>query len=439
MSIAFGLLRSVVEDEISFSRLSEEGITSEHFLPGDEIIAYEFMQQYARDIGGTPTLQTIALQINNRSSLENMVIEPFDFWVPRLKTRLRTAIMLRGLTEAQTQIDSGRVDEAISGLGDLYLNLRESLGSGVVGIVPLMRQALEHHNQIQRHEISLGISYGFPYLDDVSGGMGNGDLIVIVGETGVGKTALSLAFGRSAYLNEKSVLYLSTEVGLLSLGKRILALNYQQNSSNLRLGRLSVFTSTYLDNLLRAEESQERPNFFEFMPGGIYASIGDIMLVAKEKSPDLLIIDGAYLLRLSSSKWKITARWDALTNIIHELKNFALLEDIPIVVTFQFNKKDSGSLEGIAGTAEVRRAASIVLSLEFERQEDALAPAEARYRVLKFLKGREGEGGSVRLLFDFIETAILQDRVLSGGVLQQILGTESQIPEDPDDELFTEI
>jgi len=438
MSCGYGLLRSIVDNNIPFSVLAEHGITADFFKPGDETAAYQFMSEYAQNVGGTPTFSTVTRYLRNPSCL-NMEQEPVDFWIPQIVDRYRSDLMEKELPAIKLKLDTDQLDAAVSGLGDLYLGLRELSGSSIMDCITLMQKALEHHNKIQKHEISPGIPYGVPYLDEVSGGMAGGDLIVIVGETGVGKTELSLFFARNAYLQQNSVLFLSTEVGLLSLGRRLLALDFKENSNDLRLGRLSSFRSAYLASILEAKANNESDNFFDFVPGGVYASIGDIMMVAKEKRPDLLVIDGAYLLRLSTSKWKITARWDALTNIIHELKNFSLLENIPVLTTFQFNKKDSGSLEGIGGTAEIRRTASVVLSLEFERKEDALTPTEARYRILKFLKGREGEGGSIRLLLDFIETEILQDRVVSGGVLQQILGNERDIPEDVDDELITEI
>lgn len=438
MSCGYGILRSMVDNSVSFSVLAEHGITAEFFKPGDETTAYQFMSQYAQDIGGVPTLSTVTRHLRNSSCLD-MESEPVDFWIPRVVDRFRSDLMEKEIAEIKLKLDTNRLDEAVSGLGALYLGLRELTGSSVMDCITLMQKALEHHNKIQRHEISPGIPYGIPYIDEVSGGMAGGDLIVIVGETGVGKTALSLCFARNAYAQQNSVLFLSTEVGLLSLGRRLLALDFKENSNDLRLGRLSSFKSAYLASILEMKATSSPENFFDFVPGGVYASIGDIMMLAKEKRPGLLVIDGAYLLRLSTSKWKITARWDALTNIIHELKNFSLLENIPVLTTFQFNKKDSGSLEGISGTAEIRRTASVVLSLEFERKEDALIPTEARYRILKFLKGREGEGGSVRLLLDFIETEILQDRVISGGVLRQILGDERDIPEDIDDELIVTI
>jgi len=96
------------------------------------------------------------------------------------------------------------------------------------------------------------------------------------------------------------------------------------------------------------------------------------------------------------------------------LKNLALNENIPVIGTYQFGKKESGKLEGVGGGFAIPQIASMVLSFEYERKEDIGSQNEVQYRVLKLIKGRDGESGSIRVEYNMRRTTLHQARVISG-------------------------
>ena len=85
--------------------------------------------------------------------------------------------------------------------------------SRVIDIRAAQSQVIEKHNAIQSCSERLpGVTFGFPYIDEVSGGAQPGDAITIVGQTSVGKTFLALKVALSAYYSGKDVLIVSTEM-----------------------------------------------------------------------------------------------------------------------------------------------------------------------------------------------------------------------------------
>ena len=291
----------------------------------------------------------------------------------------------------------------------------------------MKRDAIDLHNQAQQSTSILGITFGFPFFDQISGGMQGGDLISIAGETGVGKTTVALHIARRAYLSGNSVLGLSTEMRLSQIGRKLLALDTRQSLQDLKMGDISCFGIDYALEMLDQEQARNRDNFFRFLPGGIYSSVSDVILVAKEQNPDLLVLDGAYLLR--SDRKGYSPRWENVMEVVETLKNFSLTEDMPILLIFQFNKQDPGTLGGIAGTIAISQLSSVAFSIEFEQRADAENPSQARYRVIKIMKGRDGESGSIRINFNFDRSEVSQDRILTGRILDQ--SVEDSLSEDP--------
>ena len=83
--------------------------------------------------------------------------------------------------------------------------------------------------------------------------------------------------------------------------------------------------------------------------------------------------------------------------VVDGLKSAALRKNVPIIGTTQFNRQAgsngrAGSLENLGYTDTLATHASIIISVKNPPGDDSQHP---KTRVLDFLKGREGEQGSV--------------------------------------------
>jgi len=410
-SIGFGLFKSLVENEVSFSTLNDYQVNENHFRD-KEVEAYHFVKEFILDYGTYPRLETIARQIGAVEAFNNLPSEPVEYWLKEVQERKRYADVRECMIDMRGCLENQELTEALDIMGTRYLALRESYSSRrLASLRDVQREVLLKHDEYQNNPDIPGLSFGFPFLDTVSGGAQNGDFIVIVGQTGVGKTYLALKIGYSSYLTGKNVVVLSTEMPNLQAARRVLAMEGRFSTTDLKLGRLSYFGRERADQIIDrgAAIQNEVGNFFYLLPGGMFPKVEDFAIVVKELKPDFAIVDGAYLLQGTARQW-----WEKNMEVAQVLKNLALNNDIPILATYQYGKKDTGKLEGVGGGFAIPQIASMVLSFEFERKEDIGSLQEVQHRVLRLTKGRDGESGSMQIEYNMKATRLVQKKVLSG-------------------------
>lgn len=411
-SVGFGLLRSLITSEVNFSTLADEGISTEHFVE-KEVDAYSFIKEFILDYGTYPRVETVARHIDDQLTFDGLTDEPVAYWVEEVKERKRYKDIRESMLQVRECLESGKVEGAIDVIGSSYLSLRESYSTKrMVELREVQREVIEKHDLIQRTPDIPGIPFGFPFIDTVSGGAQSGDYVVVVGQTGVGKTYLALRIGLAAHADNKNVLVLSTEMPNLQAARRALAMEGKFSTTDMKMGRMSPWARDRALQLIEngATFRESSGKYFYLLPGGMFPKVEDVVIVAKEMNPDLLIVDGAYLLQTSGrASW-----WERNMEVASMLKNLALNENFPIIATYQYNKKETGKLEGVGGGFAIPQIASVVFSFEYERKEDIGSQNEVQYRILRLTKGRDGESGSIKVEYNMKRTTIEQIRVLSG-------------------------
>jgi len=432
-SIGFGLFKSLIDTETPFSTLIDNLISEEHFKD-DEVGAYRFIREFVGDYGRYPRLETLSRTIGQSPAIfDELPDEYLDYWLDEVKQRKRYDDLRGCLLDMRTHLENQEIEEALNKMGAKYLEIRESYSTKrTVKLRDVQQEVLQRHDYVQQKPGIPGVSFGFPYLDRVSGGAQDGDFIIIVGQTGVGKTYLAFKIGYSSFQTGKKILVLSTEMPNLQSARRVLAMEGHFSTDDLKKGRLSYFARK------RAEEiiangiiiEDEQGNYFNMLPGGMFPNVDDFIILVKELKPDMAIVDGAYLLKATAKSW-----WERNMDVATSLKNLALTEGIPVLATYQYLKKDAGKLEGVGGGFAIPQIASMVISFEFERKEDMNSSNPVQTRILRLTKGRDGEFCSMRIEFNMKTTQIHQKSIIVGRVEEEEL-LEQNIDSDMDSEDF---
>ena len=109
--------------------------------------------------------------------------------------------------------DSQDVDQILDSAESAIFNISEKrLRGGFKHIDPILHHAFEELDKIASKPGSVtGVPSGLMDLDDMTSGFHPGELIIVAGRPGMGKTALALTMGRNAAILEK------TGVGMFSL------------------------------------------------------------------------------------------------------------------------------------------------------------------------------------------------------------------------------
>lgn len=297
---------------------------------------------------------------------------------------------LRGaLEEAVDQLESGKYEQIIE-----TIKLAVSVGTVSALGHDFFEDVDARFTKFQREAIPTGLDE-IDAKEILQGGLGKGELGIVVAATGVGKSHMLTMFGAHAMKMGKNVLHYTLELSETQVGIRYDSYLCDVDSNEvidkkveileaykgMKLGRLIIKeypTNTATIQTLRAHIER---------------------LALKGFIPDMLIIDYGDILR--SSKQYDSLRHE-LKLVYEELRGFASEKKIPIWTASQSNKEGSNNevvdLDNMSEAYGKAMVADVVLTIS--RRAHEKANGLGRIFVAKNRAGRDG------LLFDArIDTA----------------------------------
>lgn len=209
-------------------------------------------------------------------------------------------------------------------------------------------------------------------------------------------TYVMLHQARMAWECGYNVLVVTMEMTIKQITRRLAAMQAGINPDYIRKGTLSVYARRRLDACIATLAGTER---FRLFSGGMRKRTSDVELLIQEYRPDIVFIDGVYLMQPESKR--SMQKIEKVSEVFDNLKQMTLAHNVPVIVTTQFNRQagkkgKDGSLENIAFTDAISTHSSLVVSLS-----EGDAPMQRTQRVATFLKGREGESGKHTINFSF--------------------------------------
>ena len=180
-----------------------------------------------------------------------------------------------------------------------------------------------------------GVPTGFRELDEKTGGLQPGDLVVLAARPSMGKTALALNIARNAaVLHRKKVAVFSLEMTAQALVLRVLAAEAELDVSRFRSGYIGV------DDHRKLQQAASRLGTAELWIDDS-GTITILEMKAKcrrakaNQGLDLLILD---YLQLANSDRRTERREQEISEISRGLKSLAKELDIPVLALSQLNR-----------------------------------------------------------------------------------------------------
>lgn len=404
MSAGFGFLRHLIVRERSLLRLGELGIIPGYFLAGERTV-YEYVRHHVTTYGIFPDLETVKKE-TEVSFPPGLPDETLEFWADRVKDRNETRIILEVTEDLRKACAEGLLPVAREKARDLYQRLQPSLvQESLHRFDQLIEEIVEDHDKRQRATIRSGVPFGLPFLDVITDGAQPADTVALVGRPSVGKSYLLLHMALKAWEHGFTPLFMTMEMSAKQCARRLVALHSQVSATDIRLGRLSYYGRDKLTTDVKALLGKEGPPFY-FLQGTMTSTVEDLSLHIRELHPSVIYVDGAYLLRTRN---RSLARWERVSETAEFLKMVAISFDLPIISTYQFNRRGPGSLSNIAFSDVVGQLASIAISIDDDAPENSGTYEARQYKLLELMKGREGERGQFRVLYDIQRMIIKQE------------------------------
>jgi replicative DNA helicase len=238
-----------------------------------------------------------------------------------------------------------------------------------------------------QNECTYDLVMADPYNNFVAGGMVTHNS---------GKTYVLLGQAKHAWESAFSVLLVTMEMTVSQITRRMVAMAAGINPDFIRTGRLSYYANRRFTRTVEEFRSTDR---FHIYSGGKRKRPSDVEILIQEYRPDIVYVDGMHLMNPDDSR--ASQRNERVSSIMDSLNQLTIDHTIPIICTTHLNraagtKGKAASLETVAYSDAIGTHSSLVLSVS-----DGLPPHQKDQRILKFIKGREGETGSITTNFCF--------------------------------------
>ena len=241
-----------------------------------------------------------------------------------------------------------------------------------------------------------GLSIGFPSVDTLlGGGPRRGDLVVLGGDVGSGKSALAMAMALRAAADGHEVAVFSGELSTERLLERALAMEGRARVDDLRHGRLDEGTRASVGAAaLRLRDTA--PLLSPLAPNGI-AGLSDLLI--PYLGLGFIVVDPLQSLAIGRQPQE-----EELAHAVRELKGLAVRRRCAVLLVSHLGRSvrdrpdPRPTLDDFAALGAVRHHADIVLGLYREEQYDAAKDVDGAAE-LHVLKNRNGPPGWADLFF----------------------------------------
>lgn len=258
---------------------------------------------------------------------------------------------------------------------------------------------LQHLDEITKKGGNItGLSTGFDNLDYMTGGLRNGDLIVVAARPSMGKTTLVLnMLERIAITNNTTqwALFFSLEMPAQQILQKVYA-----SISSTPLAK--ILNASVMDNnegyarIGTAMELMQNSRLMLDDKGGQHLTQiqarAKRMAIKQGSNPALIVVDYLQLIRAEGESQTIR-----IGNVSAGLKNLAKLMNCPVIALSQLNRNLTGkpTLMNLRDSGSIEQDADMVIFLhdeDYEGQRDEHSLTE-----IIFAKNRMGRTGSTFL------------------------------------------
>jgi replicative DNA helicase len=344
-----------------------------------------------RDRGANVTLHNLLLELDAESGLEAKILDA-DWHVPDVELwceQMRDQYVA-GETLRLVGRHGGKPAELYQALGGL---LEGSAVGQSVTMAGALKDALAGLGEERR-----GWRTGMPSLDRVIGGLHGGELIVVAGRPGHGKTSFALNLAQHAAVVDKAkVLAFSYEMTRRELAMRMLCSLADVGSKDLERKRLDADAWRRLE---RAAVALEKASIE--IDDTASLSAAEICARIRSAKPDLVLVD---YLQLLPVRGRSENRHLEIAAMTRALKLTALQAQVPIVLLSQLNRETTKRKDRRPHLAELRESGAIESDADVVvmlHREELYAPddrSEHGYADVLIRKQRNGPLADLRMAF----------------------------------------
>ncbi len=378
------VLGSMLSSAKAVDKSFEKKLKSEHFYKNAHTLIFSAMEKLNKDNDPIDTVSVVDL-LKKRKHLKKaggayyisglIEIVPTTAHVERYikivmeKSILRNLIFLANDISKEAYSDNQEVENILESVQKSIFSItQDALQKDFEKLDPVLVKTFDKIDKIAAHRGAvIGVPSGFHELDQLTTGFQNGDLVIIAGRPGMGKTSFALNIMRNAAIDSKKKIgFFSLEMASEQLAMRLLCSEARVDSNLVRRGDLPK--SKYKNLSLAVGPLSDSDIYLDDTPA---LSILELRAKARrlknDADIDMIIVD---YLQLMQGPKGVESRQQEIATISRSMKALAKELDIPIVALSQLSRaveQRSGShrpqLSDLRESGAIEQDADVVIFL----------------------------------------------------------------------------
>ena len=401
------LLGAMVLDHKRFMKAQEDGLLPEDFENTSYRKAYEVMiDNQASDI---VTLRSnisddFVFDDIRQASAYCISTAGYSHWIKAMHDKTaNNKLMQLSLKIPEIVDDKITIEQKVDQVNQLLIENKITKNTespkSVKDILSVVKQELQDANLIEQKLIKTG----FNNIDSRLNGFKDGDLIIVAGRPGMGKTTWALNIATNNILKGKTVLVFSLEMTNEQLIKKIVSSESGLSMKSLLTGNLTADEWNKFNSI---EKTLSDSNLYVYdkSPITIETLVNKTKAIQSIKDIDLIVVDYLQLLMTSNkAPSNSDSRAASMTYISNLLKGLAKDVGCPVISLSQLNRGVEARvdkrpvLSDLRDSGSIEQDADMVIMLYREEYYDSLNTGLAEVIIRK---NRLGETGEFNLAFD---------------------------------------
>lgn len=346
-------------------------------------------------VGGAPYLHTLVQAVDTAAN------GSYHAEIVREKAVLRRLVDAGIRITQSGYAGQGETDDLVADAAAEIAAVVEGTGKDDDFVLPsqTMEGTLDRIDDAKNGQGLTGLSTGFLDLDSVTSGLQAGQMIVLAGRPGMGKSTLAMDMVRACAITQNiPAAFISLEMGIDELNMRLLSAEARVGLHHLRSGQTTDEDWTRMARVLpRITEAPLYINESANTLGTIQAKLRRL----KSRQPDLglVVIDYIQLVTIGGRQ---ESREREVSNISRSFKLLAKELQLPIVALAQLNRGPETRADKRPNKADLRESGSLeqdadIVALLY--RDDAYEPQSARAGEVDLIidKHRNGPTATITL------------------------------------------
>lgn len=328
----------------------------------------------------------------------------FDGWLKQMKYKTANNKLLKLSKEIPEIVESRTtIEEKIDQVNQSLIDNKIIKNIGTPKPVADILDSVEEEIRLAGTEDQNVISTGFGEIDEKIKGFKSGDLVIVAGRPGMGKTTWALNIASHNIFKGKTVLMFSLEMTNEQLIKKIISSDSGLTIDKMMSGGMSQTEwTTFRDH----KEKLSKTNLYVYdkSPITIETLINKTKSIQAVKDIDLIVVDYLQLLMTSNkAPSNSDSRTASMTYISNLLKGLAKDVGCPLISLSQLNRGVESRtdkrpvLSDLRDSGSIEQDADMVIMLYRGDYYDSLETGNSEVIVRK---NRMGELGEFELGFD---------------------------------------